>query len=80
MVKSQDPTNYCQLLKKNFQAFNRVSQAGYGKTRKEVKSIAGMVAVNKREGVSPLYQTGGFKSSCKGNHIIIQKGRSYSNV
>ena len=55
-----------------------MSQAGYGKTRKEVKSVAGMVAVDKGKGVSPLYQMGGFEGLCKGNHIYHTEGRSYN--
>ena len=46
-----------------------VAQAGYGKTRKEVRHITGRVAVDKKKKRHLMYRIGGFKGSCKGIHI-----------
>ena len=39
----------------------QVAHAGYGKTRKEIRNIAGRVAVDKREERHQMYHMGSFK-------------------
>ena len=48
-----------------------MAQAGYGKTRKEVRSVAGMVAVDKGRRSKPIVSEGWFR---KGNHICHTEG------
>ena len=51
-----------------------VAQAGYGKTRKEVRHIAGRVAVDKERRKTSDVSPGWYQRSCKGTHIC-QIGR-----
>ena len=46
-----------------------VAQAGYGKTRKEVRNIAGRIAVDKKRKKIPSVSHGWFQRFCKGSHI-----------
>ena len=51
-----------------------VAQAGYGKTRKEIRYIAGCVAVDKGRKRHLTYRMDGFSDSCKGSHsCLIEK-------
>ena len=58
-----------------------VSRAGYGKTRKEVKSVAGMVAVDKGRKSKPIVSDGWFRRFMQRQpHLSYRRGDPTANV
>ena len=59
--KKPGPKQLLSAAEEEFSSFLiEVSQAGYGKTRKEVKNVAGMVAVDKGRRSKPIVSDGWF--------------------
>ena len=84
-VKHGDKPGPKQLLSAAEEEFSNflveVAQAGYGKTRKEVRSVAGMVDVDKGRRSKPIVSEGWFRRFIqRQSHLSYRRGDPTANI